>query len=97
MRSIRVISLTKAYVLLGTNIIRPFGEGYIDDTNFVLSEYKSLKLLCDMKSIVVSDSDYEYITEKYLSLKGDNSGGGNIEDMRRIEDILDEILYRGDS
>lgn len=73
MSNISIKSLTYSYISIRNFLLKPYGEGVLDDTGLVKSEYKSLKNLADTGKIRISASDYTYISSKLVTVV---EGGG---------------------
>lgn len=75
MRLINIESKTYAYIIIKDFFLKPLESGVLDDTGLVESEYRSLLKLCDSNSVIISNTDYEYIkTKAYASTQGYDDG-----------------------
>ena len=70
MALINVESYSDGYIILDIYSIEPFSSGVINDINFVNSEFKSLRNLCDIGKIKISKVDYDYVLQKILNNEG---------------------------
>lgn len=70
MALINVESHSDGYIILDIYSIEPFSSGVINDINFVNSEFKSLRNLCDIGKIKISKVDYDYVLQKILNNEG---------------------------
>ena len=70
MALINVESYSDGYIILDIYSIEPYGVKTINDINFVNSEFKSLRNLCDIGKIKISKVDYDYVLQKILNNEG---------------------------
>lgn len=91
MSNINIKSLTYSYVSIKNFLLRPYGEGVLDDTGLVESEYKSLKSLSDMGKIQISDEDYNYIVNK-LSVYESGGTVGDTYSKEEVNNLLEQKL-----
>lgn len=76
MRNITITSKTYAYVII-RNISLTYGEvGILDADNLEVSELKSVRNLRLEGSILLSDSDYDYVVSQINTSVGGGTGGG---------------------
>lgn len=90
---ILIKSVTYSYIIFRQFHLEPYGSGNLDISNFVESEYKSLKSLTLMKKIVLDAEAISYIDAKLLSLGGGGGGvSGDVYSKVEIDSFLSQKL-----
>ena len=76
MRIINITSNTNAYVSIRDLNLKPGAAGTIDVDILIVSELKSLRNLSMANDIIISESDFNYIVNKIVSMSASSGGGG---------------------
>ena len=92
MRIINIISNTNAYVSIRDLNLKPGAAGTIDVDILIVSELKSLRNLSMANDIIISESDFNYIVNKIVSMSGGSGSGGDAPVKSVNTEIGDVVL-----